>query len=205
MTFEVSSGDKLIRSVHYDHFNVDMNSFMSRLHRVDIKSVGLEEVIGTYVDKDENVCHMRAYGNCKRLMVAGMRYKSVFPEEIREPPFDDARVVAFLCERLYSILYYSSHFVFPIKLMYGKHIIRLSDLSADLGVDLCPPRNSAKRQLPPDEEDNKPHLWSCPHYSSSSSKMHKVATSDDQKVKAADTLLQLPFLLGASSEPPLFE
>lgn len=208
---EETLGGKVVTCEGYHSLYIELNTYSVNQGRQDLRSLAPEgEVIGAYVDKGENVCHMRAYGWKngieQRLMVAGMRYKSAFPEEVRQSPFDDDSVVNFLCDKLYCITHYYSHFLFPIRLEYGKEIIHIRELTrelrATLGIDLCPPRSSTKRklqQIVSKDESEMRHSYSI---------VKKEAEKDEpckEEVEAADALMQFPYLYGAWSSPLLCE
>lgn len=157
LAYETSAESKVVGFTRHEGLEIDMNTFSLAQQRRDVV-LQSENVIGAYVDKSGNVCHMRANawkdGICQHLMVAGVRCTSVFPEEVKHPPFDDESVVNFLCNNLYCIIHYTPRIVFPFRLEYGKRIVHLCDRDrcADLGLDMCPPRKCTKSN----QEDDLP-------------------------------------------------
>ena len=117
-------------------------------------TVEKEDVIGTYIDKEQHVSYMQVYQllddlipgerHVAKYMVKGMRCLSIDPFEIAVPPFHDPNVVEFFCKELYKLIHGRSQYLeLPINLHYSL------------------PRQKRKQEDEPAQEDEpyNTHFW----------------------------------------------
>ena len=107
--------NNVVLSKQLDNFEIDAWAFGWWQQGREFSTVGRESIVGTYIDKDQNVSYIHAYQvlnaseeagrRVAEYMVGGVRCPSIDPVEIAVPPFHDPNVIEFFCKELYTLIH----------------------------------------------------------------------------------------------------